>query len=213
LSRPALPVTRTGRSFDREIPRPRSQTTCRHQQLNAPLTDASAVNATRWALYEALADTGLPVEASSKRPYQVPPRAARHSQNPRIRRRYVGKGGTLVGWQIPTLAIKATGRDSYSRTKLTAHGFPRGHRMRAKSIHGFKTGDSDMVRADKKARPYIGRVAVRASGSFDVPTGVVQGVNAQHCTILHRADRYKYRQQRAALPLPASAGSVRANFR
>jgi hypothetical protein len=31
----------------------------------APLQGAAAVNATRWALYAALANTGLPVEASS----------------------------------------------------------------------------------------------------------------------------------------------------
>jgi hypothetical protein len=89
--------------------------------------------------------------------------------------------------------------------------------MRAKSSHGFKTGD--MVRAGvskgKKAGTYIGRVAVRASGSFNAqtPTGVVQGINARHCMILHRADGYKYHQQRAALPLLASAGSLRADFR
>jgi hypothetical protein len=53
---------------------------------------------------------------------------------------------TLVGWQIPTLAIKATGRGSYRRTKLTAHGFPCGHCMRARSLDGFNTGD--MERAD-----------------------------------------------------------------
>jgi hypothetical protein len=71
--------------------------------------------------------------------------------------------------------------------------------MRAKSTHGFKTGD--MVRADaskgKKVGTYIGRVAVRASGSFNVqrPTGVVQVIDIRHCTILHRADGYKYHQQ------------------
>jgi energy-coupling factor transporter ATP-binding protein EcfA2 len=128
----------------------------------------------------------------------------------------VGDVGTLVGAQIPTLATKAPGRGCYCRTKLTAHGFPRGHGMRAKSIDGFKTGDR--VRADvskgKKAGTYLGRVAVRASGSFNVqtPTGVVQGINARHCTILHRADGYKYHQQRAALLLPAVLAPISDDF-
>jgi hypothetical protein len=170
-------------------------------QLKAPLKDAAAVNVTRWALYEALADTGLPVEASSGGRTKYDRAQLGIAKTHAFDAACVGKVGTLVGWQISTLAIKAMGCGSYCRTKLTAHGFRRAHCMRAKSIHGFKTG--------------IGRVAVRASGSFNVqtPTGVVQGINARRCTILHRADGYKYHQQRAALPLPASTGSVRANFR
>jgi 5-methylcytosine-specific restriction endonuclease McrA len=186
-------------------------------QLKAPLKDAAAVNVTRWTLYEALADTGLPVEASSGGRTKYNRARLGIAKTHALDAACVGKVETLVGWQIPTLAIKATGRGVYCRTKLTAHGFPRGHCMRAKSVHGFRTGD--MVRADvskgKKAGTYIGRVAVRASGSFNVqtPTGVVQGINARHCTILHRADGYNYHQQRAALPLPASAGRLRADFR
>jgi 5-methylcytosine-specific restriction endonuclease McrA len=177
-------------------------------QLKAPLKDAAAVNSTRWASYEALAETGLPVEASSGGRTKYNRARLGIPKTHALDAACVGKVGTLVAWQIPTLAIKATGRGSYCRTKLTAHGFPRGHCMRAKSVHGFQTGD--MVRADvskgKRAGTYIGRVAVRASGSFNVqtPTGVVQGINARH--VLHRADGYKYHQQRAARTLPASAG-------
>jgi 5-methylcytosine-specific restriction endonuclease McrA len=92
-------------------------------QVRAPLKDAAAVNATRWALYEALADTGLPLE----------------------------------GW-------------SGGRTKLTAHGLPRGYCMRTKSVRGLQTGDMvrDEVPTGKKAGTHVGRVAVRGSGSFRV---------------------------------------------
>jgi hypothetical protein len=53
-------------------------------QLKAPLKDASAVNATRWALYEALADTGLPVSLVG-RAHQVQPHTPRHPEDARTR--------------------------------------------------------------------------------------------------------------------------------
>jgi hypothetical protein len=62
-----------------------------------------------------------------------------------------------------------------------------------------------MVRNDilkgKKTGTYIGRVAVRASGSFNVQTltGVVQGINVRHCIVVHRSDGYSYRG-RASFP-------------
>jgi hypothetical protein len=64
-------------------------------------------------------------------------------------------------------------------------------------VRGFQTGD--IVRADvlkgKKTGTYLGRVAVRASGWLNVqtPTGVVQGINVRHCTLVHRSDGYSYR--------------------
>ena len=38
----------------------------------------------------------------------------------------------------------------------------------------------------KKAGVHVGRLAVRAGGSFNVqtPTGVVQGINARHCKLI-----------------------------
>jgi hypothetical protein len=57
----------------------------------------------------------------------------------------VGEVGTLVGWQIPSTEIKATGRGDYCRTNLDRHGFLRGYYTRAKRVCGFQT--SDMVRA------------------------------------------------------------------
>jgi hypothetical protein len=88
------------------------------------------------------------------------------------------------------------------RTKLMA-GFPRGYCMRTESVRGPKTGD--MVRAEvpkgKKAGIHVGRVAVCASGSFQV--GNADAINARYCKRLHRADRYGY----ACRP-PAQAGGL-----
>lgn len=40
----------------------------------------------------------------------------------------------------------------------------------------------------------IGRIAVRACGSFNIQTvtGVVQGISHRHCRVLQRADGYGY---------------------
>jgi hypothetical protein len=53
-----------------------------------------------------------------------------------------------------------------------------------------------MVKADvptgKKAGLYCGRVAVRASGSFNIQAGldVIQGISHKHCRIAQRSDDY-----------------------
>ena len=46
----------------------------------------------------------------------------------------------------------------------------------------------------KKAGEHVGRVAVRASGSFNVQTStaVVQGISWRYCRVLSRGDGYTY---------------------
>jgi hypothetical protein len=175
-------------------------------QARAPLKDAAAVNPTRRPLYEVLADTGLPVEASSggctthnRARLGIPKTHARDAA-------CVGAVATRVGWAVPTLEIKATGGGDYCRTKLTAHGFARGYCRRTKAVRGFQRGD--MVRAEvpngKKAGVHVGRVAVRASGSFVV--GNADGTNATYCKILYRADRDGYGWRPALPPRPERRG-------
>lgn len=118
---------------------------------------------------------------------------------------------SLIGL-FPSLSIKAMGGGSYQRTRLDAHGFPRGYLTRRKRIRGFQTGD--MVRATvssgKKAGVHVGRVAVRATGSFNIqtPTGVVQGVNAKRCIVLSRADGYSYTQQKGGVSSSTKPSAV-----
>lgn len=55
-----------------------------------------------------------------------------------------------------------------------------------------------MVKAEvingKKTGSYLGRVAVRASGSFNIQTssGVIQGIGYRYCQVIQRADGYGY---------------------
>ena len=108
----------------------------------------------------------------------------------------VGVVEHVFDWEKPTLRIKATGRGSYKRTRLTKHGFPRGYLMREKSVYGFQTGD--MVRAivptGKKEGTWLGRVAIRKTGSFNIQTSdeAVQGIHHRHCQRMQRADGYGY---------------------
>jgi hypothetical protein len=176
-------------------------------QARAPLKDAAVVNATRSALYAAPADTGLPVEASSGGRTTYNRTRLGIAKTHALDAACVGEVGTLVGWHIPSIEIKASGRGDYCRTRLTAHGFPRGYCMRTKSVRGFQAGD--MVRAEvpngKQTGIHVGRVAVRAGGSLRV--GDADGNNAKYCKLLHRADGYGY-AWRPALPPPAEAGGL-----
>jgi 5-methylcytosine-specific restriction endonuclease McrA len=200
-------------------------------QRKAPLKDAAAVNSTRWTLFNRLKDTGLDLEvgtgARSKwnRKRHNMPKA--HSLDAAC----IGPMDAVQDWQQPVLRIKATGRGSYQRTRLTKYGFPRGYLMRSKSAFGFQTGDRvrAVVTTGKKAGTYLGRVAIRASGSFNIQTatGMVQGIHYRFCTLIQRADGYGYSWDKiattqgdagtgaacaAALSLPGlNAGVSRAN--
>jgi hypothetical protein len=162
----------------------------------APLADAAAVNATRWALWRRLVATGLPVEAASGGRTKFNRTRLGLPKTHALDAACVGEVGSIANWRQPVLAIKATGRGSYRRTLLTKHGFPRGYLTRRKRHFGFATGDlvRAVVPAGKHAGVHVGRVAVRASGSFDLQTatGGRQGISYRHCTRLQRNDGYGY---------------------
>lgn len=168
-------------------------------QAKAPLKDAAAVNATRWALFGALKATGLPVEAGSGGRTKFNRARLEIPKTHALDAVCVGHVDALTAWERPTLAIQATGRGSYQRTRLDRFGFSRGYLTRQKRIHGFQTGDQVQanVSTGKKAGTHTGRVAVRASGSFNIqtPVGVIQGISYRHCTLLSRADGYGYHHQ------------------
>ena len=120
-----------------------------------------------------------------------------------VERRQEQRAVNATRWSLLD-ALEATGRGSYCRTRLTRHGFPRGYLMRCKRVRGFQTGDlvKSKVPTGKKAGTYVGRVAVRASGSFNIqtPLGVNQGIPARHCSLLQRADGYAYSLRPRATP-------------
>ena len=166
------------------------------RQLKQPLRDASAINATRWALFNALKATSLPVAVGTGGRTKYNRQRLGIPKTHALDAACVGAFDALHAWQVPTLTIKAMGRGSYQRTRLTKHGFPRGYLMRQKQVHGFQTGD--MVRAivptGKKAGTYTGRVAVRKRGSFNIQrsAGTVSDISYKYCTLIQRSDGYGY---------------------
>jgi hypothetical protein len=75
-------------------------------------------------------------------------------------------------------------------------------------VHGFGTGD--MVKAivprGIKAGIHFGRVAIRATGFFNVQTshGLVQGISYKHCLRIQRNDGYGYFFAKSKSLLPSS---------
>lgn len=174
-------------------------------QLKAPLKDAAAVNSTRWVLLEALRARGLPVSTGSGGRTKWNRSRLGVPKTHALDAACVGEVEGLTGWDVPTLSIKSTGRGTYQRTRLDRFGFPRGYLIRKKSVRGFATGDmvQAIVPTGKKAGTHVGRVAIRASGSFNIQTstGVVQGIGYHYCSAIARSDGYGYALD-ARSPLP-----------
>ena len=195
-------------------------------QAKRPLRDAAAVNTTRWALANALKATGLPVELASGGRTKYNRSKLFVPKTHALDAACVGSVDAIKAWRKPTLRVKCTGRGSYQRTRLDRYGFPRGYLMRSKAVQGFQTGDLvhvDVPATSKKAGIYVGRVAVRASGRFNIQTGsaVVQGVSHKYCQVIQRSDGYGYSRiatskgdagaghvARAALSLPGLKAEV-----
>ena len=155
--------------------------------------DAAAVNTTRYALVEALTTLGLPMRSWSGG------RTRWNRDRFGIKKTHCFDAlcvGELTGVRLPALrplVIIAQGRGRYQRTNVDAAGFPRGYLTREKRIRGCSTGD--LVRAVvpghlKTGGVHLGRIAVRASGSFRV--GTIDGINARYCRVVQRLDGYDY---------------------
>jgi len=163
-----------------------------------PLRGAAAVNSTRNALWDALTALPLPCEPGTggqtkynRCRFGIPKTHALDAA-------CTGIVDALENWNIPTQQILASGRGSYQRTLTDRFGFPRGLLLRQKKVNGFRTGDqvAAQVLSGKKTGCYRGRVAIRASGNFNIQTadGVVQGINSKYCRLLQKADGYHYSQ-------------------
>jgi 5-methylcytosine-specific restriction endonuclease McrA len=165
-------------------------------QAKRPLKDAAAVNAIRYAIGQMIKSFGLPVSFWS---------GGRTKYN-RIRQGYskahwidaacVGETGANI--HIPPnltpLLIKTVGRGRRQMCLMDKYGFPRTKPKQFKRVKGFQTGDivEATVITGKQAGRHVGRVAVRATGSFRV--GQADGINWKYCRLIQRADGYEYQQ-------------------
>lgn len=122
----AATLVRSRRSLDRA--RARNCATVQ-ARAKAPLRDAAGIDTTRWAIYAALKNTGLPVEVGTggctkwNRLRLGLPKA--HVLDAVC----VGASTPekVSGTDIPLLVIRASGRGLRRRTNVDASGFPRGY--------------------------------------------------------------------------------------
>lgn len=170
-------------------------------RTKTPLVDVAAVTIMRWTLRAALQALGWRVGCWSggrthwnRQRFLLPKTHA-------IDALCVGELAGVSGAAVPVLMVRAMGRGEHCRTRFDSYGLPRGYLLRHKRMHGFMTGE--LVRADvpkgRYAGVHIGRVAVRASGSFRV--GTTDGIGWRYCRRLQLADGYAY-DQRGSPTLP-----------
>jgi 5-methylcytosine-specific restriction endonuclease McrA len=164
-----------------------------------PLRDAAAVNTTRWALYRRLVATGLPVETGTGGRTKWNRTQRGLSKTHWLDAACVGAStpDTLCIAGVRPLVITATGRHSRQMCRTNAYGFPDKASKATSVVGGFRTGDIVRARVPTssiKAGVYVGRIAIRATGSCNLTTasGTVQGIHARYCTPLHRGDGYTY---------------------
>ena len=177
-------------------------------QAGLPLKDAAAVNSTRWALYERLKTSGLPIEMSTggrtkwnRMQRDIPKAHWLDAAN-------VGQSTPphLLWQHVRPLLIRAMGQQNRQMCRMDAHGFPRTRAKRSSAKHAFRTGDSVLAVVPAHLRNkgvHVGRMAARANGQFTIATrrGTVTDIGYRYCTRLQRNDGYGYltRDRRGAV--------------
>ncbi len=165
-------------------------------QAKKPLKDAAAVNSTRWSLMKRLKETGLPVVTGSGGKTKFNRTKLELPKTHWIDAACVGEIENLKVLVTKPLLIKATGHGTRQICRTDKFGFPNRHCSRTKFHFGFQTGDivKAVVRTGKKIGTYVGRIATRATGSFNISTtnGLVQGISHKYCKAIHKKDGYGY---------------------
>lgn len=165
-------------------------------QSKRPLKDATAVNSTRWALFNRLKEMGLPVSTGSGGLTQFNRTRLNLPQTHWIDAACVGRIKTLKILTRKPLLIQATGHGSRQMCRTDKYGFPSRYVPRFKFVKGFQTGNivKAIVTQGKKIGTYVGRVAVSTTGSFNITTkqGIIQGISHKYCTTIHKKDGYLY---------------------
>jgi 5-methylcytosine-specific restriction endonuclease McrA len=167
------------------------------KQAKRPLADAAAVNTTRFALLKTLKAIGLPVETGSGGLTKFNRSQQNLEKTHWIDAACVGKSTPILNIKgIKPLLINAKGHGTRQMCRTDKYGFPTRYVPRNKFIHGFQTGDvvRAVVKTGKKIGIYVGRIATRSTGSFNISTtnGLVQGISHKYCQAIHKKDGYGY---------------------
>ncbi|RAM51409.1 MAG: HNH endonuclease [Hapalosiphonaceae cyanobacterium JJU2] len=166
-------------------------------QAKRPLFYAAAVNTTRFALLNELKETGLPVETGSGGLTKFNRSQQNLSKTHWLDATCVGKSTPILKVKgIKPLLITANGHGSRQSCRTDKFGFPNRYVPKFKFVKGFQTGDivKCVVLSGKKIGEYVGRVAVRTTGSFNISPkkGLIQGISHKFCKCIHAKDGYSY---------------------
>jgi len=163
-------------------------------QAKRPLKDAAAVNSIRWALFNRLKETGLPVSAGSGGLTKFNRTRLELPKTHWLDAACVGPVNSLEVLTDKPLLIKAMGHGTRQMCGTDQYGFPSRHRTPQKVHFGVQTGDlvRAVVTAGKYVGNWVGRISVRARPSFKLSSTKVFDVHPKYLEVIHRADGYGY---------------------
>jgi 5-methylcytosine-specific restriction endonuclease McrA len=166
-------------------------------QAKKPLKDAAAVNTTRWALFERLKATGLPIECSSGGLTKFNRTTRALPKTHWLDASCVGKStpDRLIVKNVTPLLMTATGHGRRKMCVTDTFGFPKQHKERKGSYLGYRTGDT--VKAITPKGTFQGRIAIRHRPSFRL--GKVD-IHPKYMRRVHQADGYTYEKGVVVLP-------------
>ena len=166
-------------------------------QAKKPLKDAAAVNSTKWALFETLKATGLPVEVASSGKTKFNRIRLELPKAHWIDAACVGVVNTLKLLITQVLRVKSTGHGCRRYCRINKFGFP--CTSPKQEFHHISTGDYVKVnltsdRKNLKSGIYSGRVKTPTSKGCEV---VINGFrigfsNMKNIIKLHQNDGYTY---------------------
>ena len=160
----------------------------------APLKDATAVNATRWALYERLTATGMPVELGTGGQTKFNRSRQGLDKHHWIDAACVGAStpSVLQVERVSPLIIKATGYGCRQMCLMNESGFPRTKaKVRHKSYRGYATGDmvKAIIPSGLNKGTHEGRIAIRFRPCFHLKHF---DVHPKYLKTVQRNDGYLY---------------------
>lgn len=162
---------------------------------------AAAVNATRHALADQLANLELPVEWGSGGRTKYNRKNQGYAKDHWIDAACVGRSGerVYISKTLRPLVITAKGRGSRQKCQVNEWGFPCTEPRGYKRIHEFQTDDLARLVPPKGIYKgtHTGRLTVRADGRFDIETranGKSKKITAPHhrYRLLQHDDGYAY---------------------
>jgi len=164
-------------------------------QAKKPLKDAAAVNATRNKLVKVLSDL-LPTKTATGAQTKYNRIRLNLEKQHWIDAACVGDINNIKLLTNQPLKIKCNGHGTRQMCRTDKYGFPARYVPRFKFIKGFQTGDivKAVVLSGKKIGQYVGRIATRSTGSFNISTRekLVQGISYKYCKTIHKKDGYSY---------------------